>query len=396
MVGVLSIVVAVTTVGAVLRGGDRPLVPTVRIDPSTVAALSLQWTAAAGPGPAYPAVSNDTVYVSTGSSLTAFPTVCSRTNGACAPLWTDLVTDGPLSAPVVQLSSVYTTSSAGRLYAFPARCRTLACPPLWIGSAGHRPLSVPGVNSDYAYVASSRLYAFPAQCGAGAETCPPAWTAELPGPAATGPPASGGGLVLVATGGADGGVIAFPAACSQHCQPVWTGATGGPATGVTIAGRTAFAVARGRLFAFPLTCRGQCEPAWTGPFIRGGPLIEPGAAGRPIVGAGRVYVGDLDGRLWIFPLACRSVSCDALGRVAIGGAPLTTPIFADDLVFAISSAGLVTAIQDGCRIGTEACAPRWSDVLSTSAGSSPAASQTGLYVADDLGTLYAYGLHPAI
>jgi hypothetical protein len=108
-----------------------------------------------------------------------------------------------------------------------------------------------------------------------------------------------------------------------------------------------------------------------------------------------VYVGDLDGRLWIFPLSCRSVSCDALGRVAIGGAPLTTPIFADDLVFAISSAGLVTAIQDGCRIGTEACAPRWSDVLSTSAGSSPAASQTGLYVADDLGTLYAYGLHPA-
>jgi outer membrane protein assembly factor BamB len=251
------------------------------------------------------------------------------------------------------------------------------------------------VNSDYAYVASDRLYAFPAQCGSAAETCPPAWTADLPGPAVAGPPASGGGLVLVAMRGAEGGVIAFPAACSNRCQPVWTGVTGGPATGVTISGRTAFAVARGNLLAFSLTCRGRCEPAWAGPFIRGGPLIEPGAAGRPIVGDGRVYVGDLEGRLWIFPLSCPSATCDALGRVSIGGAPLTTPIVADDLVFAISSAGLVTAIPDGCRIGTEACAPKWSDVLSTSAGSSPAVSQTGLYVADDLGTLYAYGLHPS-
>ncbi len=394
VVGV-SILVAVAAAGTAVRAHRTPDPAPVAIDPQTVRGLRLQWTAAVGPGPAFPTASGDTVYVATGTSLTAYPATCSRTNGECEARWTDPVPDGALGAPVAQLGAVYTASSAGKLYVFPAQCAKPSCPPLWIGKAHRRPLSAPGVNSDYAYVASDRLYAFPAQCGAGGEECPPAWTADLPGPAAAAPPASGGGLVLVATRGREGSVVAFPAACSQRCQPVWIGATGGPATGVTISGRTAYTVARGRLLAFPLSCRGKCEPAWTGPFVLGGPLVQAGAAGRPAVGDGRVYVGDLEGRLWIFPLTCRTASCAALGRVAIGGAPLTTPVVGDGMVFVISSAGLVTAVQDGCRIGTEGCAPAWSDVLSTSAGSSPAATSIALYVADDLGTLYAYGLHRA-
>ena len=386
----LAVVAAATAVRAHRIQDPIP----VTIDPATARGLKLLWTAAAGPGPAFPAAAGDTVYVATGTSLTAFPMTCTRTNGACDPRWTDPVTDGPLGPPVAQLGAVYTASSAGKLYVFPAQCQTSSCPPLWIGRAHRRPLSTAGVNSDYAYVASDRLYAFPAQCGSGGEICPPAWTAGLPGPAASSPPASGGGLVLVATGGREGSVLAFPAACSPRCQPVWVGETGGPATGVTISGRTAYAVARGHLFAFPLSCRGKCEPTWTGPFILGGPLVRAGAVGRPTIGDGRVYVGDLDGRLWIFPASCRAATCDALGRVAIGGEPLTTPVVGDGMVFVISSAGLVTALRDGCRIGTESCAPTWSDVLSTSAGSFPAVTTKAVYVADDLGTLYAYGLHP--
>ena len=171
----LAVVAAATAVRAHRIQDPIP----VTIDPATARGLKLLWTAAAGPGPAFPAAAGDTVYVATGTSLTAFPMTCTRTNGACDPRWTDPVTDGPLGPPVAQLGAVYTASSAGKLYVFPAQCQTSSCPPLWIGRAHRRPLSTAGVNSDYAYVASDRLYAFPAQCGSGGEICPPAWTAGL-------------------------------------------------------------------------------------------------------------------------------------------------------------------------------------------------------------------------
>jgi outer membrane protein assembly factor BamB len=395
VLGTALLVVSISLAGAAaaVRSQHRTDPPAVRIDPQTVAGLTLEWTADTGPGPTSPTVSGDNVFVGNGTSLTAYPTTCLRRKDSCAPDWTDPVTDGPLSTPVLQSGVVYAASAGGSLYVFPSRCDLPSCPPRWIGRAGKGSLSVPRVNSDYVYAASNRLFAFPAQCGTAGEDCPPSWTAKLPGPAASGPPGLGGGLVLVATRGERGGISAFPAACSARCQPVWVGSTGGPATGVVVSGQTAFTIARGRLFAFPLSCHETCEPSWTAPFVQASPLFEPGASGRPAVGADRIFVGDMEGHLWMFPLTCATDTCVALGRVAIGGAPLTTPVLADGVVFVVSSAGLVTAIKDACRIGTQNCAPRWSNVLSASATSTPSASATALFVGDDLGTLYAYALH---
>jgi outer membrane protein assembly factor BamB len=394
--------VAVALSILVMLGGTASALRTHRIatrsssiSPETVTSLALDWTAAAGRGPAAPTVDGDTIYVSTEAGLVAYPTTCVRTRGQCTARWIDFVSDGPLTTPVVESGVVYAGSSTGSVYAFPALCSKSSCAPLWVGAAGQRPLSAPAVNSDFVYVAANTLSAFPAGCGTGDAECPPAWTAALHDPAVVGAPAVGGGLVVVGTQGRDGRVMAFQAACSARCDPVWVGETGGPTTGVVISGGTVYTVARGEVFAFPLSCRGKCVPSWTGSFIAGGPLFEPGATGQPAVGQGRLYVGGADGRLWMFPLSCPETSCDPLGHIAIGGAALSTPVVKDGLVFVISGAGLVAALRDDCRLGSGGCEPKWTDVLSASASSPPSVTSAGIYVADDQGTIYAYHVRPA-
>jgi outer membrane protein assembly factor BamB len=110
------------------------------------------------------------------------------------------------------------------------------------------------------------------------------------------------------------------------------------------------------------------------------------------VGSSRLYVGASDGHLWIFPLRCAAAWCAPLGSVPLGGNALSTPVIADGLVFLVSTGGLVTTIPDGCAPTTASCSPPWSEVLGSGAGSLPAVTSTGLFVGDDKGTLYAYGL----
>ena len=385
----LSILVGLSAVGALLRSHRQTIQKT--IGPDTAGSLGLTWTGAAGPGPLSTSLGSDAFYVATGDSLAAYPTSCTVPGGACKPIWQDHVIDGPLSAPVEQDGVVYTGSSSGFVYAFAARCPATSCAPLWIGQTGTRALSPPVVNSDFVFVASDRLYAFPARCGTGDELCPPAWSAELLGPASDGPPAVGGGLVVVSSRGTGGGVSAFPAVCNVRCEPIWIGRTGGPTTGVVISGGTAYAVARGQVFAFPLGCKGLCKPTWTGPFIQGGPFT-PGASGRPTVGSGHLYVGALDGHLWVFPLRCSTSWCNPIGSLAFGGDPLATPIVQDGLVFVVTTGGLVTTIPDGCSPSSDSCTRPWSEVLGAGASSPPAVTSTGVFVGDDRGTLYAFGL----
>ena len=110
----------------------------------------------------------------------------------------------------------------------------------------------------------------------------------------------GGGLVVVGSRSLDGGVYAFPAVCTRNCRPVWVGDTGGPTAGVTIAGGTAFTVARGQLMAFPMSCRDSCVPAWTSPFLPGGPFATPAARG------GVVFVVSRTGRFTAIVDSCPS------------------------------------------------------------------------------------------
>jgi outer membrane protein assembly factor BamB len=385
----VSALVALTSTLS-LAHSHRPA-PAPSLSPLTAPSLGLSWADPKSAGPLSLAVANGILYVSSADSLSAYPASCTPTVGLCLKLWSDPVPDGPLSAPVVSNGIVYASSAAGFVYAFPARCHAPACQPLWIGQTGPRAASAPSVNTDFVYVASDKLYAFPAECGSADELCPPAWTAELPGPATDDPPALGGGLVMVASRDQSGGVYAFPAVCPDRCPPTWTGRTGGPTTGVVVSRNTAFAVSRGQVFAFPLGCRDICRPAWTGPFIQGGPFAA-GAAGRPSVGAGRLYVGASDGHLWIFPLMCAANWCPPLGSVPLGGDPLSTPVVADGLVFLVSKGGLVTAIPDGCPPNTTSCSRPWSELLGSGAGSLPAVTSTDVFIGDDKGTLYAYGL----
>ena len=385
----LSILVALSATGALLRHHKQPTQKA--IGPQTAGSLRLTWTGPAGPAPLTTSLGADTFYVATGDSLAAYPSSCTEPGGVCKPVWQDHVIDGPLSAPVEQDGIVYSGSSSGFVYAFAAQCPAGSCPPLWIGQTGPRALSPPVVNSDFVFVASDRLYAFPARCGTADELCPPAWSADLPGPASDGPPAVGGGLVVVASRGIGGGIAAFPAVCNERCEPIWTGRTGGPTTGVVISGGTAYAVARGQVFAFPLGCRGSCKPAWTGPFVQGGPFT-PGASGRPAVGSGHLYIGALDGHLWIFPLRCGTSWCNPIGSLAFGGDPLATPVVSDGLVFVVTTGGVVTAVPDGCSPSADTCSRPWSDVLNAGARSSPAVTSTGVFVGDNRGTLYAFGL----
>lgn len=385
----VSALVAMTTTLSLARS-HRPA-QTVSLDPLTASSLYLSWADPKTSAPLSLAAADGILYVSTADALIAYPAGCVPSGGVCQKLWSNPVPDGPLSEPVVSNGIVYATSAAGFIYAFPARCAAAACQPLWIGQTGPGPASIPSVNTDFVYVASDKLYAFPAQCGSADEQCPPAWTAQLPGHATDDPPALGGGLVVVGSRGPGGGVYAFPAVCPDSCPPIWIGRTGGPATGVVVARNTAFAVSRGQVFAFPLGCRGICRPTWTGPFIQGGPFAA-GASGRPAVGANRLYVGASDGHLWMFPLTCPTTWCAPLGSVPLGGDALSTPVVAAGLVFLVSKGGLVTTIRDGCSPSTTSCSSPWSEVLGSGGGSLPAITSTNVFVADERGTLYAYGL----
>ena len=138
-----------------------------------------------------------------------------------------------------------------------------------MGLAGEGPVSPPGMNDDFVYAASDRLYAFPAACSSTDRTCPPTWVAAVPGRPTHDAPAVGGGVVAVASSSSQGGVYAYPAVCTNRCEPLWIGHTRGPSSGVAIEGDTAYVASEGQLLAFPLSCSGGCQPSWVGTFARG-------------------------------------------------------------------------------------------------------------------------------
>ncbi len=387
---VAAVLVMLAGVGALIHFFGRR--STQAVTPSNVARLAPAWTADAGPGKvAGVDTTTDGLYVSGADGLFAYPLPCtvpvrSRT---CAPLWEGRVPDGPLSVPTTDGDVVFVGSAAGHVYAYPTTCDAPQCRPLWTGEAGHGPVSAPSANDDFVYVTAGKLFAFPARCGTGNRECPPAWIGQLPGHRVSGRPAVGGGLVVVSSRSARGGVAAFPAVCLDPCKPVWTGATGGPATAVTLSEDTAFVTARGQLLAFPLACKGACRPAWAGTIVPGRPP-DPGAIDAPTLGAGEVFVGAADGRLLAFPATCATATCPPLRQWSLGVLPLATPIVQDDVVYVVTGGGVVTAIPFGCDGASPGCDAPWSEPLGATARSRPAATADGLYVGDDAGIVHAF------
>jgi len=318
-----------------------PLAPSGTPSPTWAASLDTPITGLA--------VGGEDLYVAS-DQLTTFPLTCVVTVDGCASRWRGIVPDGPLSVPTVRDERVYVGSSQGQLYAFPASCDGDGCPPEWVGVAGSGRVSQPAATFDLVYATSDELYAFPTACASEDASCPPAWTADVPGRPAPGPPALGGGLVIVASSSARGGISAYPAVCTDDCEPVWTGRTDGPATAVAIGEGLAYTVARGQLMAFELSCTGVCRPAWRGPFRNGAPLAT-GAIGPPTVDGDRVLVGDDEGTLWVFRSTCEreGTRCGPIDRFPVTSTALHAPAIDGDQAVVGSTGGVVARVQLDCR-----------------------------------------------
>jgi outer membrane protein assembly factor BamB len=348
----LALALGLLAVGGTLRllraadRGIRPLAPSRSPTPTWTARLDAPVTGLA--------IDDGRLYVAS-DQLTIFPVSCVTTDDGCPPRWRGVVPDGPLSAPTVLDDRVFVGSSLGQLYAFPAGCDGDDCPPEWVGIAGSGPVSQPAANFDLVYATSDELYAFPVGCGSDDATCSPVWTADVRGRPAAGPPALGGGLVVVASSSRRGGVTAYPAACSEDCRPAWRGRTGGPATSVAIGGEFAFTVARGQLMAFPLSCSARCDPAWRAPFVPGGPFATH-ATNAPAVAGGRVLVGDERGRLWVFRSTCDDDICEPVAAFDVATTPLHTPVVEGDRVIVASDGGSVAEVLLDCA-PDEGCEP---------------------------------------
>jgi outer membrane protein assembly factor BamB len=397
-VGIVAVTVGfLGGVGGLVRLAEGVVTP--RTSEPTVAPgpLAPAWSASTGDGPIGGVVVGDgVVYVGGPDGLLAYPDPCPAPDGACRPLWHDVIPDGPLSTPITLGDVVVAGSAGGRLYGFSATCAAADCPPLWSGAAGPGGAAAPAANADLVYVASDRLYAFPARCGTDDRVCAPAWTAPIGGHAAAGPPAVGGGLVVVASGSPQGGIDAFPAVCAGRCRPVWHGETGGAATAVALTSDTAFVVARGALMAFPMSCPEVCVPAWSGP-LGSGIAADPGAVSAPAVEGDEVYVSTSDGHLWVFPDACEQRTCQPVRGYVLGQMPLGTPAVEGGTIFVSSTGGTVFAISEPCDApdAPDACGAGWSETLGAGIPGAPVATERTMYVGDARGVLHAYTIRGA-
>jgi len=359
-----------------------------RLSAGNVGRLAPLWSAKAGGGPlGTPAIEDGALYVGSADGVTAYPVPCPVQDQTCASTFEAIAPDGPMSDPVRVQDTVFAGSADGFLYAFPARCPKAECEPLWVGVAGHGPVTAPGVNDDFAYAASDDLYAFPAACGSEDRNCPPAWVGTIPGGAGPGAPGVGAGVIVVASDSEAGGVFGFPAVCRDPCQPQWTAETDGPVAGVTVAGNTAYAVARGQVMAFPLSCEGECSPTWTGSFLAGAPFA-PGAISAPAVSGGEVVVGDAQGRIVVFPDGCGASTCAPALIAPVDNSALHTPVVRDGVIYATTIDGHLYAVRRDCN--PAACRPAWSTFLGAATDGAPVVSGDGVYAGDVEGRLHAY------
>ena len=144
-------------------------------------------------------------------------------NDPCRPTWTGRITGSALG-PAVGGNSVFVTTAAGRLLAFPAPgCDSDTCAPVWTATAGPTATVAPTVAGDVVYTGASdgTVAAFPAG-GCGTDACDPTWTANV-GAGVTGAPTVGfatlRGHDLLFVGTTDGRVVALDASDGAK---VWT------------------------------------------------------------------------------------------------------------------------------------------------------------------------------
>lgn len=150
---------------------------------------------------------------------------------ACPEWTTDLV--GTQATPVV-VSSDQTTLYLGvdtTLHALDARSGEV----LWTAALPSTITDAPAVADGWVFVPTSAgQVAAVAAGGCGGASCTPTWVGGTGSAVTVQPAVAGTGAgALVITGGADGGLDAFPVAgcAAAVCAPMWSGSAGAPVTG---------------------------------------------------------------------------------------------------------------------------------------------------------------------
>ena len=216
-----------------------------------------------------------------------------------AELWSARVNPPQLTdplnfAPAVSDDRVFVSGDRG-VYAFPAECTT-PCAHSWIGKTRFAPDAAPVLTDGFVLVGDYQgaIYAFDAATGArlwkGTVMAPPQAIAVAHG-------------VAYITSG-NGELVAFAVAgCGQtECNPLWTSAPSGftlftptIANGVVYVGALDFIYTQGVVLAYPATCTDGCQPLAT--------LVLGGANETPVaVAGGRIYATTVNGNIDSFGL----------------------------------------------------------------------------------------------
>lgn len=167
-------------------------------------------------------------------------------------------------------------------------------------------------------------------------------------------------MVLAGTetsgGSGDGTLLAFPidrGTSGAPCEPAWQAHVGVELSVGWFVGQsdTIYAVSReqGKMLAFDAACSGKCQPIWRTPVLSGSTsdVVASTRTGpfRPAFANGLVIVATSGGKLWAFdPAACPGPGeiCKPQWTWQTSGA-LTDPVIADGKLFVGSDRGTLYA-----------------------------------------------------
>ncbi len=257
-----------------------------------------------------PVVSNGVVYTGpylANRNLDAFDAKSGRL------LWTGSGTGSchcgtRFTTPVVAHGQVYTVFE-GRLYAFPANCRTDggACSPRWTADSPDDFMSLPVAENGVVYVGTAALngsvghvFAFSSSCGTGGERCQPIWSATIAGEQTVIYPVVADGNVF-ATSNLAGTMSVYSATCGKKgatCDPLWARTVTDPEFPVINNGlvyTSELSPDGAKLSAFTESCSNPCEPIWTG-------TVPSPKLSAPTIDEDKLYVASSDGHVYAFGL----------------------------------------------------------------------------------------------
>jgi hypothetical protein len=229
------------------------------------------WSAELGPGAAhFPAPAVDGVfYQQVGTKLLGFLARCRTDGGRCDPDFVIEASGDPytqqssLFGPVARDGALVIASGDGNVYGYPEHCR-MSCNPTWIASIADHLESYPLVAGDLVVVShDGGLTAVPFSCAeSDGRSCAPAWRADLDGYWSV---EYANGDVVVAADRFRGSerLAVLAANCAGSCQPLWTVGMGEQLNGVASDGTSIFASEGRRVLAYPAACTDRCAPVWT-------------------------------------------------------------------------------------------------------------------------------------